>query len=320
MNKSFILIVSLWLSSLSQAAIDKKQLRFFKPRSILVAVIDTGVDCDHPDLKNNIWTNPGESGLDIYGKSKTNNNIDDDLNGFIDDIHGWNFIDNNNDLSDANGHGTHIAGIIKTEFIKEDQRRKKNSDVQLMVLKYYSSSAQQVDNIKFSTQAIRYANKMRARVINYSGGGPEPSRSELIAIQESRNLKILFVAAAGNNKSNTDSKKYFPASYLLDNIVSVAASNKLGELVPFSNFGPESVDIAALGEAVLSTLPNNRYGMMSGTSQATAIISGRAAHVLIQDSQIQNPQAVLKRLLKSSKHIQNLQGKTKYQMALLSDD
>lgn len=247
-------------------------------RNIVVAIIDTGCDIYHEDLRNNIWSNPGETGLDEKGRDKSTNGIDDDKNGFIDDVHGWNFVNNSKILTDTHGHGTHIAGIIGAEG------NNKGSigiapKVSMMILKYYDPRTP-TDNLKNTIAAIKYASKMKANIINYSGGGLEYSEDEKKAIKEAQSAGILFVAAAGNEHSNSDKHKYFPADYGLSNIISVTAINPKTQVLSSSNYGVETVDIAAPGEEIKSTLPNNAYGTMTGTSQATAWVSGAAAVVM----------------------------------------
>ena len=320
--KLFILSAVLCFSQKNHAAIRKNVEDVYEHKKVVVAVIDTGVDIDHADLKKYIWKNSGESGKDQFGNDKENNHIDDDGNGFIDDVHGWNFVDDNNNVMDRHGHGTHISGIIKNQFRRRMSTTKGSSDLQLMVLKYYSPEAKDVDNISFSNAAIRYANKMKANLINYSGGGQAKFSSEYSAIQESQKLGILFVAAAGNSKDNIDFKKYYPANYNLTNIIAVAATDQKGDLVSFSNYGFHSVDIAAPGQFISSTLPHNQYGIMSGTSQATAFVSGWIAGLYgknnLRPKSVLPIQAVLAEILKRSSYHQSLQGKTKYQLALIS--
>lgn len=259
-------------------------------RQIVVAIIDTGCDVKHEDLAANIWTNPGESGLDKNGKDKSNNGIDDDENGFVDDVHGWNFVANTNDLSDHHGHGTHIAGIIGAEGGNNKGIIGIAPKVSLLCLKYYEPKTP-TDNLKNTIAAIKYVKKMndlwekrkqhyRIHIVNYSGGGLEFSEDEKQAISGVQKQGVLFVAAAGNEKSNSDRLKYYPADYGLSNIISVTAIDPNTEVLPSSNYGTETVDIAAPGQAILSTLPGNNYGLMTGTSQATAFVSGAAAVVM----------------------------------------
>ena len=245
-------------------------------RKIVVAVIDTGADLKHEDLAKNFWVNPGETGLDDKGRDKATNGIDDDGDGFIDDVNGWNFVSNNNNLSDNHGHGTHIAGIIGAEAGNKKGIAGISPEVSLMVLKYYDPKVPNTDNLRNTVNAIKYAVKMKANIINYSGGGTEFSQDEYNAIEEARKQGILFVAAAGNERSNSDKHKYYPADYGLSNIISVTAIDPSTEVLSSSNYGTETVDIAAPGQNILSTLPGNSYGYMTGTSQATAFVTGGA--------------------------------------------
>jgi subtilisin family serine protease len=252
-------------------------------KDIVVAVIDTGIDSKHKDLEDNLWTNPGESGKDAKGRDKSNNGIDDDANGYIDDVHGWNFAGANNSLSDNHGHGTHIAGIIGAHGGKTSGVSGVAPKVSLMILKYYDPKAPASNNLRSTVDAIRYAVKMKAKIINYSGGGTDYSAEEFAAVKEAEKNGVLFVAAAGNEKSNSDEagKHYYPADYQLSNIISVTAVNKEDtKVLPTSNYGVRTVDLAAPGENIYSTLPNNQYGMMTGTSQATAFVTGVAVLVM----------------------------------------
>ncbi|UXR63901.1 S8 family serine peptidase [Bdellovibrio bacteriovorus] len=243
------------MNSFSQESLD---------RDIVVAIIDTGVDVSHPLIKDNLWSNPREK----------NNQKDNDGNGFAGDLHGWNFVSNNHDLSDHHGHGTHVAGII--------QQQAGSSRVKFMILKYYDPSISASDNLLNTVKAIRYATRMKADIINYSGGGDERSPMEEAAIREAQDQGILFVAAAGNEGRNTDVVGYYPAGYKLTNIISVAAMDSQKRLLASSNFGTRSVDIAAPGKNIFSALPDGKYGYMSGTSQATAWVSGLAAALMLR--------------------------------------
>lgn len=249
-------------------------------RDINVCVIDTGIDINHEDLKANLWINPGESGTDKKGKDKATNGIDDDDNGFVDDVNGWNFVSNNNKLNDNHGHGTHIAGIIGAEAGNGKGIIGIAPNVSLMILKYYDPTVTNTDNLKNTIRSINYCVKMGARIINYSGGGTEYSKDEFEAVQKADQAGILFVAAAGNERSNSDQHHYYPADYVLGNIVSVTALDPSLEVLPSSNYGVETVDLAAPGQNILSTLPGNSYGFMTGTSQATAFVTGAAVLVL----------------------------------------
>lgn len=249
-------------------------------RDIVVAVIDTGIDVKHEDLAGNLWKNPGESGKDSLGRDKATNNVDDDENGFRDDVYGWNFVSNNNKLDDNHGHGTHIAGIIGAEAGNNKGITGIAPEVSLMILKYYDPKVPGTDNLKNTIAAIRYAVKMGAHIINYSGGGTEFSQEEHDAVAEAKKKGILFVAAAGNERSNSDQHHYYPADYKLSNIISVTAIDPATQVLASSNYGVETVDIAAPGQNILSSLPGNSYGYMTGTSQATAFATGAAALVM----------------------------------------
>ncbi|HND85186.1 MAG TPA: S8 family serine peptidase, partial [Pseudobdellovibrionaceae bacterium] len=178
-------------------------------KNIVVAVIDTGIDETHEDLTRNLWVNKDEI---------PNNGIDDDHNGYIDDVHGWNFVGQNNDLSDHHGHGTHIAGIIGAEAGNGKGVVGICPEVSIMVLKYFDPTKPS-DVLKNTIDAIKYAVSKKVDIINYSGGGTEFSPDEMAAIREAEKEGILFVAAAGNERSNSDYKKYYPADYGLSNII-----------------------------------------------------------------------------------------------------
>lgn len=281
----------------------------FAEETITVAVIDTGLDLHHPAFKKALWVNRGETGVDLRGRDKSTNGIDDDGNGYIDDVNGWNFAGANPKLNDDHGHGTHIAGIITT----------KSTAIRLMTLKYYDPVGKPSEQIRNSVNAIDYAVKMGARIINYSGGGISPSFAEQQAILRAEAQGILFVAAAGNERSNSDLHPYFPADYGLSNIISVTALDPQQQLLPTSNYGIRSVDLAAPGENILSTLPSGLYGRMSGTSQATAFVTGMAGWLMSQDKNLRTPAQVLQKLVQDGQPQANLQGKTRYGVRLRTE-
>jgi subtilisin family serine protease len=325
MKNSFIVGAVLSFSMTSQSAIrpNKEYQLEKKIKPVVIAVIDTGLDVNHREFKSLLWENPGESGIDAKGRDKKSNSIDDDDNGFVDDVHGWNFVNNSNDLSDAMGHGTHIAGVIAKQSDKSVlsgiQNKKTNSAARLMVLKYYDSRFGDSKNIENTIKAFEYAIRMKAQIINYSGGGSLPSKAEYQTLKLAEALNIIVVAAAGNNKMNTDLSRYYPANYNLKNIISVAASDNEGDLVSFSNWGANTVDIAAPGSRIFSTLPNNKYGYMSGTSQATAYVTGKLSALISQNPKLTFIETI-QRLIQSAEHRKNLFGKTKYQVALVGQD
>ncbi len=212
-------------------------------QDLLIAVIDTGVDIKHPDLKNNIWVNPNET---------PGNGIDDDGNGYVDDVNGWDFFNNDNsvfDQYDGDDHGTHVSGTIAGSANNSLGIVGIAPNVKIMPLKFlgpYGGST--ADAIL----AIQYASSMGAKISNNSWGGSGYDQALKNAIETSG---MLFVAAAGNDSANSDVNPSYPAGYDSSNILSVASVNNAGELSYFSNYGVNSVDVAAPGQYVLSTVP-----------------------------------------------------------------
>jgi thermitase len=280
-------------------------------KKVVVAVIDTGIDINHEDLKSNLWKNPGEQGNDSKGRNKSTNGVDDDGNGYVDDVYGWNFVSNNNKLDDNHGHGTHIAGIIGAEAGNKKGISGISPEVSLMILKYYDPKVPNTDNLKNTIQSIQYAVKMGAHIINYSGGGTEFSQEEHDAVAAAEKQGILFVAAAGNERSNSDEHHYYPADYKLKNIISVTAIDPTTEVLSSSNYGTETVDIAAPGQTILSCLPNSSYGLMTGTSQATAFVTGAAVLVMANKDLYSNAAEVKKFILATGDSSQSLSNKTR---------
>ena len=258
---------------------------------VVVAVIDTGVDIEHKDLRTHIWVNQ---------KEIANNGIDDDGNGYVDDVNGWNFDANSNELTDNMGHGTHISGIITAI----------NANVLIMALKYYDSDSSDGRScFRNSLEAIRYAIDNGAKIINYSGGGRGSSSAELELIKEAESKGVIFVASAGNEGEDSGTHPFYPASYGLSNIISVAATNSNDSLARYSNFG-ENVDIAAPGQDVYSTIPGNKYGQLSGTSQSAAFVSGAISIIVSMEPQVTTSE-IKEILSSSSKHITKLEGKVR---------
>ncbi len=237
---------------------------------VVVGVIDTGVDTTHPDLKNNIWVNPGE----IAG-----NGVDDDGNGYVDDIHGWDFYNNDNDPFDDNGHGTHVAGTIAAEAGNGIGVAGVAPQAEIMALKFMNASGS--GTVSKAVAAIDYATQMGARITSNSWSIDSVFSHALYnAIAAAGAAGSLFIAAAGNDGRNTDQVGSYPAAYDLDNIISVAATDHNDNLAGFSNYGVSTVDLGAPGSGILSTVPGGSYGHKSGTSMATPHVSGAAALVL----------------------------------------
>jgi thermitase len=241
--------------------------------NLVVAVIDSGVDVNHPDLRENIWTNPGEI---------PDNGIDDDRNGYVDDVNGWDFFNNDNsvyDPVDVDDHGTHVAGTIAAKGDNALGVVGVNWQAKIMPLKFIGpNTGRTTDAVK----ALDYALNKGVKISNNSWGGSNHSQSLRDAIARADAAGHLFVAAAGNGGldrigDDTDAAPFYPASYDLPNIVSVAATNSRDELSSFSNFGATSVDLAAPGVSIRSTMPGGGYGTMSGTSMASPHVAGVAA-------------------------------------------
>ena len=239
---------------------------------VTVGVIDTGVDYSHPDLAANIWINPGE---DCAGCR--NDRIDNDGNGFVDDWHGWDFINNDNDPYDDNGHGTHVAGTIGAVGDNEQGVAGVNWNVKLIPLKFIGANGS--GDASDAVRAVLYANAMGAEVTNNSWGGDGYSQALADAIAEADAQGSLFVAAAGNSFTNTDASPNYPSGYDLPNVIAVAATDQNDARAWFSNYGRRSVDLGAPGTNILSTQPAASYQFLDGTSMAAPHVTGAAALV-----------------------------------------
>lgn len=264
-------------------------------RNVLVAVIDTGLDSSHPDLRQNVWAQK-----DVSSGSSDAKRGRGLTSKFSKDVYGWDFVRNQPNPADNHGHGTHVAGIIGAVANPITGVSGVAHQVSIMSVKYYSDSNPGPVNLNNTVRAIHYAIDHGARIINYSGGGPEFSREEYLAIKRAEAQGILFVAAAGNEHQNTDAPEhyYYPSAYGLSNILSVAATDINNNLLASSNWGKTKVEVAAPGENIYSTLPGGRYGYMSGTSQATAFVSGIAALLLSKNPSLTPAQ--VKRIIMDS--------------------
>lgn len=255
--------------------------------SVLVGIIDSGVDYTHPDLAENIWINPGENGLDSLGRDKRSNGVDDDGNGYKDDWRGWNFAGDNNDPKDDNFHGTHVAGTIGAVGNNFIGVAGVCWRVSILPLKFLDKDGNGFTSD--ATEAVNYATVMGVRLTSNSWGGGSASQSLQNAITAAGNKSILFIVAAGNDGKNNDTTATYPANYTNWNVVSVAATDRLDRLAAFSNYGATNVDLAAPGVAIPSTLPTYvtaamtadkipaNYGSLNGTSMATPHVSGACA-------------------------------------------
>lgn len=265
-------------------------------KNVIVAVIDTGIDANHPDLKANLWKAPAEAGRPSSGN-----------------VYGWDFVTKASNPSDFHGHGTHIAGIIGAVANTASGTAGVNQQVQIMAVRYYSDTAPGSVNLANTIKALHYAIDNGAKIINYSGGGPEYSEEEYQAMKKAQDHGVLIVAAAGNDHHDTDSEdnRYYPAAYSLKglkNIITVASIDSNNRLLPSSNWGTKSVDIAAPGEGILSTLPGGKYGKMTGTSQATAFVTGVAALLLSKQPNLK-PEQLKELIIANSVPVLALRGK-----------
>ncbi len=266
--------------------------------NFVVADIDTGVDRNHPDLAANMWTNPGE----IAG-----NGIDDDGNGYIDDIHGWDWAYNDNNPSDVNGHGSHTSGTIGAVGNNGVGVVGVNWNVKIMALKFLNDSGS--GSTSNAIAALNYAVNKGVKVSNNSWGGGGYSQALYDAIENAKSVGHLFIAAAGNNGTNNDTSPFYPASYNNDNLISVAAIDINDAKASFSNYGATTVDLGAPGVSIVSTTPNSSYSSYSGTSMATPHVAGAVAMVYALNPTWTYGQ-VRDRILNTTRPIAALSGKT----------
>ncbi|MBI1902432.1 MAG: S8 family serine peptidase [Planctomycetia bacterium] len=269
---------------------------------VVVAILDTGVDWTHQDLFDNIWRNNPE----IFGFP----GFDDDGNGFIDDLIGWDFGDNDNNPQDADIHGTHVAGIVGAVHNNGIGVSGVAPDVQIMPLKIFGGRP----FISAAIGGIGYAVRMGARISNSSWRTPGPplgafSASLFDAVSRARDAGLIFVASAGNTTEDNDVIDHYPSDFELDNVVAVAATDKFDDLAFFSNFGATTVDLGAPGVEVLSTIPGNDYTFLDGTSMASPHVAGALAVVWQQNPSLSYIQ-VINRVLSTVDPLPSLNGIT----------
>lgn len=264
-------------------------------RNIVVGVIDTGVDYNHVDLKDNIWTNDAE----LNGKE----GVDDDGNGYIDDIHGYDFVNNDGDPMDDHSHGTHCSGVIGASHNRKGIAGI-NANVRIMGLKFLdkNGSGEGSDAIR----AIDYAVKMGVNVLSNSWGGGQFSQALLDAIKSANDAGIIFVAAAGNSSRDNDVGPTYPCNYESENVVSVGSFAGTGKKSGFTNYGATKVHVFAPGSSILSTVPGNKYKNMSGTSMACPQVAGMMALLLSQE--MLTPAEARQRAIKTSVVTDRLKG------------
>ena len=270
-------------------------------KNIVVAVVDTGIDYTHPDLKDNLWVNSRE----IPG-----NGIDDDNNGIIDDIYGANFLDDTGDPYDDNGHGTHVAGIIGAKGNNSIGITGVNLTTSIISLKFLDAGGR--GSLYNAIKAYEYLVSLKERgvnikVVNNSWGGGSFTQSLFDAMKRLADKGVVLTCAAGNESSDNDSYGSYPANFDIDNLISVASTDENENLSYFSNIGPNSIDIAAPGSHILSTYPNNSYASMSGTSMATPYVTGAMALLFGYDKTLSAREAI-NRLYQTGRETGTLMG------------
>ena len=278
--------------------------------SVKVGILDTGIDYTHPDLAPNLGTNPGE----IPG-----NGLDDDGNGYADDVRGWDFANNDNNPTDDHFHGTHVAGSVGARGNNGMGVSGVCWNVTLVPLKFLDASGS--GYLSDAVEAIYYATLSGVNLTSNSWGGGGYSQALKDAIDNANTQGVLFVAAAGNAASNNDTAPFYPASYSSPNVLAVAATDHRDALAWFSNVGATSVHLAAPGVGILNTFPTyltgemtarglpTHYASISGTSMATPHVSGAAA-LLWSFAPSLTAAQVKQRLLERVDPIPGLFGKT----------
>jgi subtilisin family serine protease len=267
-------------------------------RSIRIAVIDTGIDYNHPDLADQMWVNSAE----LNGQP----GVDDDGNGYVDDIHGYDFANNDGDPVDGNSHGTHCAGTIGASHNSIGVAGVMK-DVEFVAVKFLTDAGS--GTTEAAIKSIDYATKVGVDLMSNSWGGGGRSQALLEAIERANNAGIVFTAAAGNSSTNNDSSPHYPSNYNVDNVISVAATTSADELASFSCYGRNTVHIAAPGHQILSTVKNGQYASYSGTSMATPHVSGVIGLLLANESGL-TPLEIRDRVMETSDPVRALKGKT----------
>lgn len=266
---------------------------------IIVAVIDSGVRYTHHDLAENMWRNPNE----------ILNGLDDDGNGYVDDIFGINAFADNSNPNDDYGHGTHVAGIIGARGNNGVGVAGICWQVQIMACRYQNSAGDGA--LSDAIECINYARSKGAKIINLSWGEPEYNSQALFdAINSARAAGIIVVCAAGNENRNLDVFPLYPASFTLDNIISVAATTRRDERAAFSSYGANSVDLGAPGDAIFSCWngSDTDYNVLSGTSMSVPMVAGACALVWARYPN-ESYQQIIARVLNNVDPLPQLAGK-----------
>ena len=267
-------------------------------KDIIVGVIDTGVDYNHPDLSYNIYRNPNET---------ADNKIDDDNNGFVDDVIGWDFVHKDNLPFDDHMHGTHVSGTIGAVGNNGIGVSGVNQTVTLLGVKAFDSQGS--GEVATAIEAIEYAVAQGAKVLNNSWGDSEFSKALEDVIGAAGEKGVTVVCAAGNETNNNDKTPTYPATIIKDNVISVAASTDTDTLAFFSNYGKKTVHLAAPGAGIYSTVPDKKYDYLDGTSMASPHVAGAAALVLSEKPEL-SPKEIRKLLMDSVDKISAFANKT----------
>jgi subtilisin family serine protease len=278
--------------------------------NIIVAVVDSGIRYTHEDLAANMWTNSGETGLDSLGRDKRTNGIDDDGDGYIDDVHGINVLNHSGDPNDDWGHGTHVAGTVGAVGNNGVGIAGINWGVKLMACKFIDRSGNY--SVSDAITALDYARSKGANIVTGAWGGATFASAALRdALMALRDANIIFVAAAGNTATNNDSAPLYPASYDFANIIAVAATDRTDALASFSDYGAQSVDLGAPGVDIFSCWfgSDSDYRTDSGTSMASAQVAGACALVWAHFPG-DTYQQVISRILATVDPLPSLAGKT----------
>ena len=268
-------------------------------RNVKIAVIDTGIDYNHPDLAANMWVNEAEANGEA--------GVDDDGNGFVDDVYGYDFANDDSDPIDGHSHGTHCAGTIGAVHDNEQGVAGVMADVQLVAIKFLTDRGSGTS--ANAVRAIDYATSLDVDLMSNSWGGGGASQAMKEAIERASEKGIIFTAAAGNSATDNDSRPHYPSNYDVANVVSVAAHTAQDTLANFSCYGANTVHIAAPGHRILSTTKNGGYDVYSGTSMATPHVSGALGLLLAHEGRL--PHAEMRaRLMATSEPIRSYRRKT----------
>jgi thermitase len=238
-----------------------------------VGVLDTGAQTDHPDLVDNLYVNSAD---------KPNNNKDDDKNGWVDDNIGINLVAGKGDGEDDNGHGTHVSGIVAAKSDNDTGVSGTCWKGSIVPIKFMDSKGRGATSD--AADGIEYAVKRGIKIINCSFGSSSKSSALEDAIDYAQSKGVLIVVAAGNDGVNIDKSPEYPASFTNSNILTVAASTSSDTLASFSNYGPDSVDVAAPGDNIRSTYLGSTYKNLDGTSMAAPYVAGAAALLKAENS------------------------------------